>query len=169
MPPVVARFQLPQESFSITAREIEQTINLKDPEDAVKYMPSLFVRKRNDGDNQAVLATRTWGLNSSARSLIYLDDLLISALIGNNNSGAAPKWNLIPPEAIARVDFLDGPYAAAYPGNSIGGVLLITTKMPDKFEVDPEADGVRAAVAAIRHARHLHEQPDQHVGRRSTR
>ena len=135
VPPVVAKFQLPQESFSITAREIEQTINLKDPEDAVKYMPSLFVRKRNDGDNQAVLATRTWGLNSSARSLIYLDDLLISALIGNNNSGAAPKWNLIPPEAIARVDFLDGPYAAAYPGNSIGGVLLITTKMPDKFEV----------------------------------
>ena len=47
--------------LSITAREIEQTINLKDPEDAVKYMPSLFVRKRNDGDNQAVLATRTWG------------------------------------------------------------------------------------------------------------
>jgi iron complex outermembrane receptor protein len=134
VPPVVAKFQLPQQSFSITAKEIEQTINLKDPEDAVKYMPSLFVRKRNDGDNQAVLATRTWGLNSSARSLIYLDDLLISALIGNNNTGAAPKWNLVPPEAIARVDFLDGPYAAAYPGNSIGGVLLITSKMPDKFE-----------------------------------
>ena len=63
-------------------------------------MPSLFVRKRNDGDNQAVLATRSWGLNSSARTLIYYDDLLISALIGNNNSGASPKWNLISPEAI---------------------------------------------------------------------
>ena len=94
-------------------------------------MPSLFVRKRNDGDNQAVLATRTWGLNSSARTLIYYDDLLISALIGNNNSGASPHWNLISPEAIARIDFLDGPFAAAYPGNSIGGVLLITSKMPD--------------------------------------
>ena len=34
------------------------------------------MRKRNDGDNQAVLATRTWGLNSSARTLIYDDDLL---------------------------------------------------------------------------------------------
>ncbi|HEY0567259.1 MAG TPA: TonB-dependent receptor, partial [Xanthobacteraceae bacterium] len=70
-PPAVARFQLPQQSFSITARQIDETINLKDPEDAVKYMPSLFVRKRNDGDNQAVLATRSWGLNSSARTLIY--------------------------------------------------------------------------------------------------
>jgi iron complex outermembrane recepter protein len=89
-PPIKQRFQLPQESYSITAKQIEETINLKDPEDAVKYMPSLFVRKRNDGDNQAVLATRTWGLNSSARPLIYQDDLLVSALIGNNNSGASP-------------------------------------------------------------------------------
>jgi iron complex outermembrane receptor protein len=130
-PPMKQRFQLPQESHSITAKQIEETISLKDAEDAVKYMPSLFVRKRNDGDNQAVLATRTWGLNSSARSLIYYDDLLVSALIANNNQNGSPHWNLIAPEAIARVDFLDGPFAAAYPGNSIGGVLIFTTKMPD--------------------------------------
>lgn len=135
-PPIVQRFQLPQQSFSTTAKQIEETINIKDPEDAIKYFPGLFVRKRNDGDNQAVLATRTWGLNSSARTLIYEDDLLVSALIGNNNSGASPHWNLIVPEAIDRVDFLDGPYAAMYPGNSMGGVLLVTTKMPDKFEAD---------------------------------
>ena len=59
------RYQLPTQSFSTTAQRIEETINLKDPEDAIKYFPSLFVRKRNDGDNQAVLATRTWGLNSA--------------------------------------------------------------------------------------------------------
>ena len=56
---------LPQQSFSTTARQIEETVNLKDPEDAIKYFPSLFVRKRNDGDNQAVLATRSWGLASA--------------------------------------------------------------------------------------------------------
>ena len=131
-PPIKQRFQLPQEAFSITSKQIDETINLKDPEDAVKYMPSLFVRKRNDGDNQAVLATRTWGLSSSARTLIYFDDLLISALIGNNNTGASPHWNLVSPESIGRIDFLNGPYSAAYPGNSIGGVLLITSKMPDR-------------------------------------
>src|SRR3984885_5233894 len=130
-PPIKQRFQLPQESFSITAKQIDETINLKDPEDAIKYFPSLFVRKRNDGDNQAVLATRTWGLNSSARTLIYYDDLLISALINNNNQNGSPKWNLVSPDSIARIDFLNGPFAAAYPGNSIGGELLITSKMPD--------------------------------------
>jgi len=130
-PPIKQRFALPQESYSITAKEIDETINLKDPEDAIKYMPGLFVRKRNDGDNQAVLATRTWGLNSSARTLIYYDDLLVSALINNNNGNGSPHWNLIPTEGIGRIDFLDGPFAAAYPGNSIGGVLLIASKMPD--------------------------------------
>ena len=142
-PQAVTRFQLPQESYSITSKQIDETINLKDPEDAVKYMPGLFVRKRNDGDNQAVLATRSWGLNSSARTLIYYDDLLVSALIGNNNTNASPKWNLISPEAIGRVDFLNGPFSAAYPGNSIGGVLLITSKMPDKpFAVAKETVSV---------------------------
>lgn len=142
-PAAAARYQLPQRSFSVTAKQIDETINLKDPEDAVKYMPSLFVRKRNDGDNMAVLATRSWGLNSSARTLIYYDDLLISALIGNNNTAASPKWNLISPEAIGRIDFLNGPFAAAYPGNSIGGVLLISSKMPDKpFAVAKETVSV---------------------------
>ncbi|QPF82046.1 TonB-dependent receptor [Bradyrhizobium genosp. L] len=142
-PPAVARFQLPQRSYSVTSKQIDETINLKDPEDAVKYMPSLFVRKRNDGDNMAVLATRSWGVNSSARTLIYYDDLLVSALIGNNNTSASPKWNLISPEAIGRIDFLNGPFAAAYPGNSIGGVLLISSKMPDKpFAVAKETVSV---------------------------
>ncbi|MBR0715767.1 TonB-dependent receptor [Bradyrhizobium liaoningense] len=142
-PSAVARYQLPQQSFSITAKEVDETINLKDAEDGVKYMPSLFVRKRNDGDNQAVLATRSWGLNSSARTLVYYDDLLISALIGNNNTNASPRWNLISPEAIGRIDFLNGPFAAAYPGNSIGGVLLISSKMPDKpFAVAKETVSV---------------------------
>lgn len=135
LPPIVQRYQLPQKAQSITSKQIEQTVNLRDPEDAIKYFPSLFVRKRNDGDNQAVLATRTWGLNSSARTLIYADDILLSALINNNNQNGAPHWNLVAPESIERIDFLEGPYAAAYSGNSIGGVLLITTKMPDKLTV----------------------------------
>jgi iron complex outermembrane recepter protein len=134
-PPVVQRYQLPQKSDSITSKQIEETINLRDPEDAIKYFPSLFVRKRNDGDNQAVLATRTWGLSSSARTLIFADDILISALINNNNQNGSPHWNLIPPDSIERIDFLEGPFAAAYSGNSEGGVLLITTKMPDKLTV----------------------------------
>jgi iron complex outermembrane receptor protein len=134
--PIKERYQLPQTVESVTAQRIEQTTNIIDTADAVKYLPSLFVRKRNYGDNQSVLATRTWGLNSSARTMIYVDDILISNYQGNNNSNASPRWGMVAPEEIRRVDFLYGPFAAMYPGNSIGGVLAITTKMPEKFEVN---------------------------------
>ncbi len=128
------RYQLPQTGEGITARRLEQTVNIVDSEDAVKYLPSLSLRKRNAGDNQTVLASRVWGLNSSARTLVYADDILLSALIGNNNTNGTPRWSMISPEEIARVDFLYGPFAAMYPGNSMGGVLKFTTRMPDKFE-----------------------------------
>ena len=134
-PPIKQKYQLPQTSASITAAEIEQKINVVDTEDAVKYLPSLFVRKRNNGDTQPVLATRTSGLGASARSLVYADDILLSALIANNNTIGAPRWGLVAPEEIKRIDFLYGPFSAAYPGNSAGGVLLITTRMPEKFEM----------------------------------
>lgn len=134
--PIKERYQLPQTTESVTAKRIEQTVNAVDTEDAIKYLPSLFVRKRNYGDNQAVLATRTWGLNSSARSLIYADDILLSNLQGNNNSNASPRWAMVTPEEIQRIDFLYGPFSAMYPGNSMGGVLLITTRMPEKFEAN---------------------------------
>jgi iron complex outermembrane receptor protein len=60
------RYQLPQTAEGITAKRIEQTVNIVDSEDAVKYLPSLLLRKRNAGDNRTVLASRVWGLNSSA-------------------------------------------------------------------------------------------------------
>lgn len=135
IPPIKQRYQLPQTSESVTAKDIQEKINVIDTEDAVKYLPSLFVRKRNNGDTQPVLATRTSGLGASARSMVYADDILISALIGNNNTIGAPRWGLVAPEEIQRVDFLYGPFSAAYPGNSAGGVLLITTRMPEKFEM----------------------------------
>ncbi len=134
-PPLKQRYQLPATSESATGDQIREQVNIVDTEDAVKYFPSLFLRKRNYGDNQAVLATRTSGLGASARSLVYADDILLSSLIANNNTLGVPRWGLVAPEEINRIDFLYGPFSAAYPGNSEGGVLLITTRMPDKLEV----------------------------------
>ncbi len=131
-PPVKQRYQLPNTSASTTAERIETTVNAVDAADTIKYLPSLLVRKRNYGDNQEVLATRTSGINASARTLVYVDDILVTGLIGNNNTSATPRWGMIAPDQISRVDMLYGPFAAAYPGNSVGGVLIFTTKMPDK-------------------------------------
>lgn len=124
----------PSTRASLTAAQIADTVNAMNVEDTLKYLPSLLIRKRHVGDTQAPIATRTSGLGSSARSLIYADGVLISALIGNNNSSASPRWGLVSPEEIARIDVLYGPFAAAYAGNSIGGVVNITTRLPDRLE-----------------------------------
>lgn len=124
----------PASKASVDAATIATTINARNVEDTLKYLPSLVVRKRHIGDSQAPLATRTSGLGASARSLIYADGALLSALIGNNNTSASPRWNLVSTEEIARIDVLYGPFSAAYAGNSIGAVVNITTRLPDQFE-----------------------------------
>ena len=87
---VLQRLTLPA-TIGIGARRIKESVNIVDTPDAVKYMPSLFIRKRNYGDTQATLATRVWGTSSSARSLIFADDVPITALIANNNTVGGPR------------------------------------------------------------------------------
>lgn len=121
----------PATSEGVDAARLDEIVNVVNVEDSLRYLPSLLVRKRHIGDTQAPLATRTSGVGASARSLIYADGILLSALIGNNNSSASPRWGMVSPEEIERVDVLYGPFSAAYPGNSIGAVVNLTTRLPD--------------------------------------
>jgi iron complex outermembrane receptor protein len=129
----------PASEESVDSQRLRETTALVTPEDSVRYLPSLLVRQRHPGDTQSPLATRTSGVGASARSLIYADGILLSALIGNNNSSASPRWFMVAPDEIERVDVLYGPFSAAYPGNSIGAVVNIATRQPDHFEATLKA------------------------------
>ncbi len=131
----------PSPTEATDAAHIAATVNAVNAEDALRYLPDILVRKRHPGDVQDPISTRTSGVGASARSLIYADGVLLSALIGNNNSGASPRFGMVTPEEIARVDVLYGPFAAAYPGNSIGAVVNFTTRMPDHLEASLKATG----------------------------
>jgi len=132
---------VPNTKESVDAAKLRETVNLRNSEDSLRYFPSLFVRKRHIGDTQAPLATRTSGVGASARSLVYADGILLSALIGNNNNFASPRWGMVSPEEIEHVDVLYGPFSAEYPGNSIGAVVNITTRMPEKLEASTTLAG----------------------------
>lgn len=120
----------------IDAGRIAETVSAINVEDALRYAPDIFVRKRHVGDVQDPITTRTSGVGSSARSLIYADGVLLSALIGNNNGAASPRWGMVAPQEVSKIEVLYGPFSAAYPGNSIGAVVNITTRMPDHLEAD---------------------------------
>jgi iron complex outermembrane receptor protein len=125
---------IPTTLEGITGAEIERHVNATDAEDALKYLPSLLVRKRYTGDyNHAVLSTRASGTGNSARSLVFADGILLSNLLGNG-AGFTPRWGLVTPEEIERVDVLYGPFSAAYAGNSVGAVVDYQTRMPKAFE-----------------------------------
>jgi iron complex outermembrane recepter protein len=131
--------QIPTTIESIAGAEVETKINATDSEDALRYFPSLLVRKRYIGDyNHAVLSSRASGTGNSARSMVYADGIMLSNYLGN---GAAftPRWGLVTPEEIERVDVLYGPFSAAYPGNSVGAVVDYVTRMPNQFEAHAKA------------------------------
>jgi iron complex outermembrane receptor protein len=129
--------QIPTTFEGVTREQIESTVNAFDSEDALKYFPSLLVRKRYIGDyNHAMLSSRASGTGNSPRSLVYADGILLSNLLGSGvgTLSFAPRWNMVTPEEIERVDVMYGPFSAAYPGNSMGAVVDYTTRMPRAFE-----------------------------------
>ena len=134
--------QIPTTIEGVSGETVARTVNATDAEDALKYLPSLNVRKRYVGDfDHAVLASRASGTQNSARSLVYADGILLSNLLGNGASFTA-RWGLVTPEEIERVDVLYGPFSAAYAGNSVGAVVDYVTRMPEALEL-------RAAVSTF--------------------
>lgn len=128
---------IPTTRETVTREDIERSLNATDAEDALKYLPSMLVRKRYIGDyNHAILSSRASGTGNSARSAVYADGVLLSNYLGNGVGGLSfpPRWGLVTPEEIERVDVMYGPFSAAYPGNSVGAVVDYVTRMPTKFE-----------------------------------
>ncbi len=120
-------------SESVTAEQISTSVNAVTSAETVKYLPSIVVRERYIGDRNGILSTRTTGTLSSAGSLVYADGVQLSNLLGNSYA-YPPRWGMVSPESVEQADMLYGPFSALYPGNSEGGVLLLTTRLPDKFE-----------------------------------
>jgi iron complex outermembrane recepter protein len=105
--------------------------NAANVEDLMKYAPNFFVRKRYIGDANAVPGFRGTHSSQSARSYILVDGFLVSNFLGNSFS-FPPKWGLVGPGEVQQFDIVYGPYSTRYPGNSMGGVVSITTRAPEK-------------------------------------
>jgi iron complex outermembrane receptor protein len=129
---------VPAVTEGVTAEQMAESTNVVNTEDALKYLPSLQIRKRFIGDTNGIVASRSSGTIVSARSLVYADNLLLSNLLGNSYS-YPPRWGMVTAEEIDRIDVIYGPFSALYPGNAMGAVVLMTTRMPDSFEARAKA------------------------------
>ena len=120
-------------SVSLGQTEFE-AINAINVEDLMKYAPNFFVRKRFAGDDNAVVALRGANTVQSARTLVLVDGFVVSNFLGNRFD-FPPKWNVVGPSEVRQFDIVYGPYSARYGGNSMGGVISVTTREPEGQEV----------------------------------
>lgn len=120
-------------SVSLGKTEFE-AINALNVEDLMKYAPNFFVRKRFAGDDNAVVALRGANTVQSARTLVLVDGFVVSNFLGNRYD-YPPKWNVVGPSEVRQFDIVYGPYSARYGGNSMGGVISVTTREPEGQEV----------------------------------
>jgi iron complex outermembrane receptor protein len=104
-------------------------VNAVNVEDLMKYTPDFFVRKRFAGDDNAVVALRGANTIQSARTIVMVDGFVVSNFLGNRWD-YPPKWNVVGPAEIRQFDIVYGPYSARYGGNSMGGVISVTTQEP---------------------------------------
>ncbi len=124
---------------SLTGAQIEETVNTVTSAGALQYLPSTHVRERYIGDRNGILVMRVNSSVASAQTTVYADGLLLSNFL-NNSFSTAPRWGMVSPEEIERIEVSYGPYSALYPGNSAGGVVRMTTRMPTKFEAHAKLD-----------------------------
>jgi iron complex outermembrane recepter protein len=122
---------VPSPSASKTAEDLRAQ-NLVNPEDALKYAPNLTIRKRYIGDRNALIGGRSFSTLQAPRALVFMDGYLLSNFLGRFD---APRWNMIAPEEIERVDVLYGPFSSIYPGNSIGTTVAVRTRRPQGGEM----------------------------------
>lgn len=130
---------VPNTVESVTRKQIEESVNAVTTASVLQYLPSMHVRERYIGDRNGVLVMRLNSSIASAVTTVYADGLLLSNFL-NNSFSTAPRWSMVAPEEIERIDVMYGPFSALYPGNSAGGVVNIATRMPEKFELHAKLD-----------------------------
>ncbi len=124
---------------SVSATQIEELANTPTTAGVLQYLPSVHVRERYIGDRNGILVMRVNSSVASAQTTVYADGLLLSNFL-NNSFSTAPRWGLVSPEEIDRVEVIYGPYSAQFPGNSAGGVVRLLTRTPTRFEAHAKLD-----------------------------
>jgi iron complex outermembrane receptor protein len=132
-----ATANIPAVVESVTAEGITR-INAVETSDVFKYMPGSYLRKLYPGATNSPLVIRGNNSTMTGRTLVLMDGIPISDFTAAGN-GNSPKWFLVAPQEIERVDVIYGPFSAALSGNSMSGTAMITTHFPEQLEAQVDS------------------------------
>lgn len=128
-------------TYTIDAAEVETKVNATTVEDAIRYAPGVLIRKRFIGDPNPNLGIRSSNSFQTAHSMVYADGMPLHNPLRTSFNGA-PRWSMVSPNELDSAEVLYGPFSSQYSGNSMGGVINLNTKMPEKFEAQMDAMGI---------------------------
>ena len=71
------------------------------------------------------------GFHGAMRTMIMVNGQPISPFI---YAASLVHWSAIPVDVVERIEIIRGPFSALYGGDTVGGLINIITKNPEKFE-----------------------------------
>jgi iron complex outermembrane receptor protein len=87
-----------------------------------------------------MMGIRGSNIVQSTHNMVFADGMPLHNPVSTGFS--APRWSMVAPSEIETADVLYGPFSAQYGGSSMGGVVNLNTKMPDKFEAEMNVTGM---------------------------
>jgi len=109
----------------IDAKTIDE-LPVQNVDEILKYVANVYVNRSWGVFSQNSSVTMR-GLDASSRVLVLLDGVPL-----NKSAGGSVNWQLVPINAIQRIEVIKGPASAIYGNNAMGGVINIITKNPRK-------------------------------------
>jgi iron complex outermembrane receptor protein len=128
-------------TYTIDKVDVETKVNATTVEDVLRYAPSLHMRKRYIGDQNAMMGIRGTNILQTTHNMVFGDGMPLHNPVNTSFAGV-PRWSMMAPSEIETAEVLYGPYSAQYGGGSMGGVINLNSKMPEKFEAEMNATGM---------------------------
>ncbi|MGZ5056311.1 MAG: TonB-dependent receptor, partial [Methylobacter sp.] len=128
-------------TYTIDKADVETKVNATTVEDVLRYSPSLHMRKRYIGDQNAMMGIRGTNILQTTHNSVYADGMPLHNPVNVSFNGV-PRWSMVAPSEIETAEVLYGPFSAQYGGGSMGGVVNLNTKMPEKFEAEMNVTGM---------------------------
>lgn len=118
----------------VTAEEIEEK-NIQRVDEALKTLPSVYVRSTGDHRPSA------WANTVTMRGIAGYDrvGVLVDGQSINNAFSGGANWSSIATEEIQSIEVVPGPFSSLYGGSAMAGVINIISKTPEKREATIKA------------------------------
>ena len=128
-------------TYTVDKADVDAKVNATTVEDVIRYAPSLHMRRRYIGDQNAMMGIRGTNILQTTHNMVFADGMPLHNPVSVSFAGV-PRWSMVAPSEIETAEVLYGPFSAQYGGGSMGGVINLNTKMPEKFEAEMNVTGM---------------------------